>query len=118
MLLRGTLSQLWVQQLKNVTDSLNNTPLRRLGWLKPIEIKSEIDSALVEKAKKEHGIEVLKEPTYLEQRENSENKSDLKVNDFVYKDFDSKLFDKSFDVSVQFFQCLGAVEICFLFQTL
>jgi len=31
MLLRGTLSQDWVQSLTTVTEDLNNTPIKRLG---------------------------------------------------------------------------------------
>jgi len=34
MLLRSTLSQEWVDALKIATDSYNNTPIERLGWLK------------------------------------------------------------------------------------
>jgi len=72
-----------------------------VGWLKPNDITNEASSVLVDKAKKSHHIEVIKQPTYQEQKLNSERYSgDLKVGDYVYKQFDSKLFDKSFDVSV------------------
>jgi len=102
MLLRGTLDTNWVSALKIVTESLNNTPIQRLGWLKPNDVRSEADSVAVDKAKEEHNIPIIKEPNYQTQRSNSENyKGDLKVSDYVYKQFDSKLFDKSFDVSVR-----------------
>ncbi|MBM3938800.1 MAG: hypothetical protein FJ333_09150 [Sphingomonadales bacterium] len=102
MLLRGTLSQNWVKALKIVTHSLNDTPLQRLGWLKPNDINSEVDSVHVDQAKKTFGIDIYKEPNYIEQRQNEESyKSDLNVGDFVYKQFETKLFDKSFDVSVK-----------------
>jgi len=101
MLLRGTLSQDWVSALKTVTKGLNNTPIQRLGWLKPSDINSEAGSVLVERAKKSHNIAIDKEPTYLEQRLNQAHyDGKLKVSDYVYKQFELKLFDKSFDVSV------------------
>jgi len=101
-LLRGTLSKQWVAALKLVTKSLNETPLQRLGWLQPNDLTPEIGSVLVDKAKKQHNLPILKEPTYSEQKLNSiQNQSDLKVGDYVYKNFDQKLFDKSFDVSVK-----------------
>lgn len=101
MLLRGTLSNNWSSVLPTVTKSYNNTPLQRLGWLKPNDIKSEESSVLVDKAKRIHKIPTLKEATYQEQKLNTENfNGDLKVGDFIYKDFDAKLFDKSFDVAV------------------
>jgi len=100
-LLRGTLSQNWVDGLRLVTKSLNETPLKRLGWLTPNDITSEVGSVLVDRAKKLHHLPIEKEPTFQQQQENTENYSgDLSVGDYVYKDFDAKLFDKSFDVSV------------------
>jgi len=100
-LLRGTLSQNWVDGLRLVTKSLNETPLKKLGWLTPNDITSEVGSALVDRAKKEHHLPIDKEPTFLQQKQNIENYSgDLNIDDYVYKDFDAKLFDKSFDVSV------------------
>jgi len=71
--------------------------------LKPNDIKSEIGSALVDAAKQEHKIPITKEATFKQQKSNSESyKGDLQVGDYVYKQFDAKLFDKSFDVSVRF----------------
>lgn len=101
MLLRGTLTQKWVPALKIVTQSYNNTPIERLGWLKPNDINSEADSVLIDQAKIRNKITIEKEPTYSEQKLNqSQYSGQLKVSDYVYKQFDSKLFDKSFDVSV------------------
>lgn len=102
--LRGILSQDWVKQLRNVTESLNKTPIHRLGYLRPIDITSEESSVLVEEAKKHHNIEIHREPNYLEQINNLKNyHGELKVGDYVYKDFDASLFDKSFDVSVNLY---------------
>jgi len=73
-----------------------------LGWLTPNDIRSEIGSVLVEKAKASYNLPISKEPTYSEQRANqNEYKGKIKLSDYVYKQFDSKLFDKSFDVSVK-----------------
>ena len=59
-------------------------------------MSSPANSYEVDEAKKQHNIPVIKEPTYKEQSENSrDNITDLKEGDFVYKDFDQKLFDKS-----------------------
>jgi len=102
MLLRGTLDNEWSPKLKIVTDSLNNTPIKKLGWLRPNDITTEADSVLVDSEKRKHHIIINKEPDYLTQQQNEENYADsLKVGDFVYKDFTTKLFDKSFDVSVR-----------------
>jgi len=70
--------------------------------LKPNDVSSPADSFKVDQAKKQHNIPILKEPTYQEHKENSKNyQGDLKIGDFVYKHFDQKMFDKSFDVSVR-----------------
>ncbi len=102
-LLRGLLTQNWPKYLSQVVESLNNTPMKKLGWLKPSSIVSEKDSVKVRNAKVEHNIESYNEPNYQTQRENQANyelSDNLHQGDFVYLDFDEKLFDKSFDVSV------------------
>ena len=105
MLLRGTLNQDWIKALPIVIKSLNNTPLKKLGWIKPSSIHSEVDSARVFTAKKQHNIESYSEPPIeiqkLNQQSYENSSKELQVNDFVYLDFDEKLFDKSFNVSVQ-----------------
>ena len=91
----------WVKFLPNVVESLNNTPLKRLGWLTPNAIHNEASSVFVRNAKKTHNILEENLPTYKQQKQNEENYSgDLKKGDYVYVDFVEKLFDKSFDVSV------------------
>jgi hypothetical protein len=102
-LLRGLLTQNWVKYLPKVVESLNNTPIKKLGWLKPSSINSERDSVKVRLAKESQNINTFSEPDYKTQRKNQQKydeSNDLKTNDFVYLDFDEKLFDKSFDVSV------------------
>jgi len=101
------MTQDWVEKLVNVTNSLNQTPIKKLGFLKPNDIISEESSVFVDEEKKRHHIEILKEPTYKEQIQNTDAyNGDLKVLDYVYSDFDAKLFDKSFDVSVKYEVCL------------
>lgn len=101
MLMRSEVSQNWTNNLRNVYESLNNTPLKRLGWLTPNSIKTESDSVKVSEAKKLKNVTTYHEPTYSEQfRNQKEYDGDLKIGDFVYLDFEENLFDKSFDVSV------------------
>jgi hypothetical protein len=103
MQLRGTLSQDWITALPKVVESFNNSPVRKLGGLTPNSINSEEDSVKVDNLRKLKNIQTYSEPTYDKQRENQENyekSPSFQINDFVYLDFDEKLFDKSFNVSV------------------
>ena len=43
MILRSKLSKDWPHYLPIVTNSLNNTPLKKIGFLKPCDIQSEAD---------------------------------------------------------------------------
>jgi len=100
--LRGLLTQNWEEYLPKVTDSLNQTPLKRLGWLTPNSITNQVGSVAVDKARKAIGLPTNEEPTFKEKIVNqSQYKGDLKVGDYVYLDFNEKVFDKSFDVSVR-----------------
>lgn len=101
MTLRGTLSQKWVNQLQNVVAHLNSTPLKRLGYLTPKSITQVRDTVKVNEARTKHNIEIFHEPSYSEQRQNKKlYKGKFSTGDYVYLDFDEKLFDKSYDVSV------------------
>ena len=104
MTLRGTLNQNWVALLENVVDNLNNTPIKKLGYLKPNMINNEADSVTVSKAQEELGMVPFREPNYKLQERNQKqyesNKKKLQKGDYCYVDFDEKLFDKSFDVVV------------------
>jgi hypothetical protein len=105
MLLRGTLSQNWVSEIQNVVKNYNSTPNRKLGWITPNSIHSEIDSVRVERAQKQNNINVYREPKFEDQIKNQEeyelNKNNLQVGQYVYLDFDEKVFSKSFDVQVK-----------------
>jgi hypothetical protein len=102
MLLRSQLSHDWVKVLPTVIESFNNTPKRSIGWLRPNDIKSKLDSLIVKEQRKKYGIEVYTEPSFHEQlaAQNIDKTTMLKVGDYVYLDFDEKLFDKSFDTQV------------------
>jgi len=106
MLLRGTLSRDWVSNLQPVCESFNNTPLKRLGWLKPNDIKSFKDSILVHEAKLKHNIPILTQPLFQTQEQNQKtyeanSKNTLQENSYCYLDFNSSVFDKAYDVSVR-----------------
>lgn len=104
MLLRSQLSQDWPHYLPLVTESLNNAPLKKLGYLRPNDVTTEADTVWVEQARKSHHIEVPQLPTFDEQKKNQEryegNKKNFQVNDFTYVTFSETPFDKSFDTSV------------------
>ena len=104
MTLRGTLNQNWVESLEKIVLSMNNTPINRLGFLKPNDITTEIDTVFVRLAQKENNVKVNKEQSLEEQKQNQINyvssQTNIQVNDYVYRDFDQKLFDKSYNVSV------------------
>ncbi len=104
MLLRGILSQDWVQYLPKVVQQFNHTPQLKLGGIAPEKILSLADSAKVFDARKKSNVDVYHEPNFQEQINNQkryeENDSNLQVGDFVYLTLDEKLFDKSFDVKV------------------
>ena len=53
MTLRGTLKQNWVEVLEKIVNDMNSTPIHRLGFLRPNQIYSEIDSVFVKNAQKD-----------------------------------------------------------------
>ena len=101
LLLRSQLSHNWVHFLPNVVKSLNTTPLKRLGGLTPDSIKDEAGTEFVKEARLRKSLPLPQTLTFEQKQANQKNyKGDLHNNDFVYLDFDEKLFDKSFNVSV------------------
>lgn len=105
-LLKSELSQDWIKFLPTVTESLNNSPLERLGFLTPNDISTEADTVWVEKALKEHNINRPQIPTFEQQRKNQKNYEDhsksLQVDDYCYLNFPEETFEKSFFASVMF----------------
>jgi len=105
MLLRSKLSENWVKYLPQVVKSLNDLPLKKLGYLKPKEITNEASSVAVSEAKKQHSIPTFVQPSFEQQTLQYEadltSKKSLKVGDYVHKQFDSKLFDKKYNIAVR-----------------
>ena len=105
MTLWSELSKNWPHYLPIITKSLNDTPVESLGFLKPSDIKSELDSVKVDEALKLHGLNKRNLPTFQEQNENQqryeENPKNILPDSYCYLTFDEKLFDKSFNVSVK-----------------
>jgi len=103
-MLRSQLSENWVQYIKLVVDQYNNTPLKKLGYLKPNDIVEQKDSVSVDVNKQKLGLESYKQPSFEEQIKNveefSKDKTQLQVGDYCYKFFDEKLFDKKYNISV------------------
>jgi len=104
-MLRSGLSKDWIKYLPNVVNSYNSTPLKKLGFLKPNDINTEFDSVLVDAKKQQQNISSFQEPTITDQIKNQKtyekNPNKLQVEDYVYLNFNEKLFDKSFDVQVR-----------------
>lgn len=120
MLLRGTLSKDWVSALPNIITKLNNSPLKRLGNLKPNDINGIQDSYRVLELKEKLGRPIFKEPSFDEQQRNQElyysnEKNVLREESYCYVDFKTSVFDKAYDVSV-FSDFLS--KICSLFLLL
>jgi hypothetical protein len=109
--LRGTLNKNWVGVLEKVVNDMNNTPIKRLGYLKPKQINSEIDSVFVKNAQKSYKINIYEEPNWKIQLQNQKsyktNIKNIQIGDYVYRDLDEKLFDKAYDVSVIFLTILS-----------
>ena len=107
--LRSHLTQHWTKYFKDVINSLNLIPMKKLGNLRPIEIQNEAGSVLIDKSLKSNNIPIPKDPTYkiqLKSAQNYENESRinpklLKTGDYVYKNIKEDLFSKSFDIQVK-----------------
>lgn len=107
MTLRGTLSKNWIEALEKIVIDMNNTPIKKLGFLRPNQINSEIDSAFVQDAQKKLNITRYKDTNWKIQLQNNKSytsdRTNIQKGDYVYRDFDEKLFDKSYNVSVNSF---------------
>lgn len=105
MLLRSQLSQNWVKYIQIIVNQYNDTPLKKLGFLKPNDIKSDRDTVSVTLSRKLNGIEAYRQPDFKTQAENVEryqnNLKNLKVGDFCYKFYNEQMFDKKYNISVR-----------------
>jgi hypothetical protein len=106
-MLRGTLSRDWPKALERVVTNYNDTPLKKIGFLKPNDISSKYDSKKVRDALKSQNQQLRDEPNYSELRKNQEQFSNAKgeklhLGDYVYVNFPESKFGKSFDFQVQY----------------
>ena len=103
-MLRGNLSQNWVEFLPTIVSQYNNSPNKKLGGLKPNNIHSEFDSVLVSERLREKNIQTYKEKSFHDQITAEEayqkQKNNIQVNDFVYVSFKEDQFSKSYDTKV------------------
>jgi len=108
--MRSSLTHNWISAVQKVVTGLNETPQKRLGFLRPNDITDEGSSVLVDKALRKQNLPVLKEPTYEEQIQSEKdynllsqkNEKLLKKDDFCYLDFKSSgVFDKGYDILVR-----------------
>lgn len=101
-MLRSLLSHNWPKYLPIVVKQHNETKLKKLGFLKPSDINSVYDSAIVNEEKKAKKVSTYTEPPYQKQEENQktyeQKKQNLQVGDYVYLNLNQKAFDKSFDL--------------------
>jgi len=112
--LRTFLTKHWSENIQKVVESLNNIPLKRLGYLTPNSIKNVTSSVLVDKSLKEHDLSVPKDVTYDQQQKNQlkyesatkSNQSLLNKGDYVYLKLEKEAFGKSFDIQVRCFKNL------------
>jgi len=104
LILRSQLTENWVKYIRVVVNSYNNTPLKKLGYLRPNDITSEKESVDVDYYKQKHNIETYKQPNFEEQAKNEkkyeESLNRLQKNDYCYKFYDEKLFNKKYNINV------------------
>lgn len=105
MLLRSKLSNFWSKYLQDIVVALNQRPLKRLGYLKPADITSPLDTVKVQEARKEHNIQVYEQPDWKTQVENQakyeSSSNPFQKGTFVYADEPEMVFKKSFHVQVR-----------------
>lgn len=105
MLLRSKLSDYWSKYLPDVVKALNERPLERLGYLKPSDINSPLDTVKVQEARKEHNIQVYEQPDWRTQEENQakyeSSSNPFQKGTFVYADEPQAIFKKSFHIQVK-----------------
>jgi len=105
MLLRSKLSKNWIKYIQVVAKNLNNLPIKKLGFLKPNDITSEKSSVFVHNEKEKYKVQSLNQPTFKDQQENQaqyeQNEKHLQKGDYVYKQFDVKMFDKKYNIAVK-----------------
>ena len=105
LILRSEKSANWPHYLPIATRLVNDRPLKRIGNLAPSTINSLVDDVKVREARRRNSVKVPIEENYKDQnREQKEYEKSGKfhVNDYVYLDYKSKTFSKSFDLQASY----------------
>lgn len=93
--------------MPDIVTNLNKRKLKRIGYLTPAQINSNLDDVLVQEALKEHKIVPYQQPDWREQEKNQAKyeakKENLQVGDFVYKDDKLSVFQKSYEAYVRLY---------------
>jgi hypothetical protein len=105
MLMRSKLTSNWPKYLQAIVDALNQRPLKRIGYLKPADINSDLDDIKVQQALSDHKIEPYRQPDWRTQEKNqtdyeNSTKNVLQVGTYVYADQKQQVFNKSFYIQV------------------
>jgi hypothetical protein len=100
MFMQSELSENWPKFLPIVIANLNNTPVPKLGNIKPIEVNSYLDDYKIREAQLARNITPVLAPTLQERNKNEENfnqaDSSFKTGDLVYLDFKESAFSKQY----------------------
>jgi len=115
MLMRSKLTNNWPKYLPAVVWALNQRPLKRIGYLKPADINSELDDIKVQEALAEHKIEPFNQPDWRTQEKNqadyeNSSKNSLQVGTYVYADEKQRVFNKSFYIQVSWATLLYNIQ--------
>lgn len=106
MAMRANLDDNWLKFLPHIVKALNQRRLKRIGFLSPADITSNLDDVKVQRALAEHKIEPYKQPNWRQQDQNQINyeksKKELQVGTYVYKDEKPHIFSKSYDAHVSY----------------
>lgn len=90
--------------MPDVVANLNKRKLKRIGYLTPEDINSNLDDILVQEALRKHKIVPYQQPDWRQQEKNQAKyeaqKQNLQVGDFVYKDQKLSVFQKSYEAYV------------------
>ncbi len=98
--IRSLLTRDWPHYLQDTVEAINNSPNSAIGFLKPSQIKSNIDDPKIDEK-----IGIPKDVPVEEQRQNQnayeKNKDSFQVGDHVYLDFAPSTMEKGFDTPVR-----------------
>ena len=104
LILQSEQTKNWPKYLKTVAKHLNETPVPKLGDVRPIDINSFLDDYKIREAQKEHFVTPVTAPTFKERRQNEKKYNSavnvLKLGDLVYLDQKETAFTKQYNKKV------------------